>query len=49
MLQLAEQRKNPDEADNRFIRTCPVGVKSCFGSVGFYDHRDTDSDNDISK
>ena len=35
--------------DDRFVRTCPDGVKSCFGATGFYDHRDTDPTNDISK
>lgn len=34
--------------DDRFVRTCPDGVKSCFGATGFYDHRDTDPTNDIT-
>ena len=38
-----------NKVDQRFIRTCPVGVKSCFGATGFYDHRDNDPDNDICK
>ncbi|TRY77775.1 hypothetical protein TCAL_07851 [Tigriopus californicus] len=32
---------------NRFMRTCPVGVKSCFGATGFYDHGDNDPSNDL--
>ena len=35
------------KVDEKFVRTCPVGVKSCFGATGFYDHEDTDPDNDI--
>jgi hypothetical protein len=35
--------------DERFVRTCPVGVKSCFGATGFYDHDDNDPTNDICK
>ena len=38
-----------DAIDERFIRTCPVGVKSCFGATGFYDHDDSDPSNDICK
>lgn len=33
--------------DDKFIRTCPVGVKSCFGATGFYDHDDNKPANDI--
>ena len=35
------------KVDERFIRTCPDGVKSCFGATGSYDHQDNDPDNDI--
>ena len=35
------------KVDEKFVRTCPVGVKSCFGATGFYDHEDTDPENDI--
>ena len=35
------------KVDEKFVRTCPVGVKSCFGATGFYDHEDKDPDNDI--
>ena len=35
------------KVDERFIRTCPDGVKSCFGATGSYDHQDNDPENDI--
>jgi len=35
------------EPPNAFLRSCPVGVKSCFGAFGFYDYRDTDPENDL--
>eukprot|EP00093_Oithona_nana_P001207 01207.XXX_1839_2637_1 [CDS] Oithona nana genome sequencing. len=35
------------KVDEKFVRTCPVGVKSCFGATGFYDHEDNDPENDI--
>ena len=35
------------KVDKRFLRTCPQGVKSCFGAYGFYDHNDNDPSNDI--
>ena len=31
----------------RFLRTCPNGVKSCFGALGHYDHGDSDPTNDL--
>lgn len=34
--------------ESKFIRTCPVGIKSCFGAKGFYDRDDKDLLNDIS-
>lgn len=34
--------------ETKFIRTCPVGVKSCFGARGFYDRDDNNLKNDIS-
>lgn len=34
---------------NRFLRTCPAGVKSCFGAMGEWDHDDKDPSNDLSK
>ena len=37
------------EPPNAFLRSCPVGVKSCFGAFGFYDYRDTDPENDLSE
>jgi len=36
------------DVEKKFIRTCPVGVKSCFGAKGFYDRDDTKIENDIS-
>jgi len=44
---LDSQKKNNNVIDEAFIRTCPVGVKSCFGATGFYDHKDNDATNDI--
>ena len=35
--------------ESKFIRTCPVGVKSCFGAKGFYDRDDEKVSNDICK
>ena len=35
--------------ESKFIRTCPVGIKSCFGAKGFYDRDDKDLLNDICK
>ena len=35
--------------ESKFIRTCPVGIKSCFGAKGFYDRDDSNLKNDISK
>ena len=32
---------------NRFIRTCPAGVQSCFGATGVYDKKDKDPKNDV--
>jgi hypothetical protein len=32
-----------------FLRTCPIGVKSCFGAFGYYDHGDLDPSNDLSE
>ena len=40
---------NNGEVNDRFLRTCPVGVKSCFGAMGFYDHEDSDPTNDLSE
>jgi len=37
-----------DDYESKFIRTCPVGVKSCFGARGFYDRDDEKVSNDIS-
>jgi hypothetical protein len=34
---------------NKFVRTCPLGVVSCFGATGLYDHGDNDPSNDICK
>ena len=36
-----------DIIDESFIRTCPVGVRSCFDATGFYDHEDSEKNNDI--
>ena len=38
-----------DDFEGKFIRTCPVGIKSCFGAKGFYDRDDKDLLNDICK
>ena len=38
-----------DDFESKFIRTCPVGIKSCFGAKGFYDRDDKDLLNDICK
>ena len=35
--------------ESKFIRTCPVGVKSCFGAKGFYDRDDNTPRNDLCK
>lgn len=40
-------RLGVSEPPNAFLRSCPVGVKSCFGANGFYDYRDQDPDNDL--
>ena len=37
------------DVEKKFIRTCPVGVKSCFGAKGFYDRDDAKIENDICK
>lgn len=37
-----------NDYESKFIRTCPVGVKSCFGAKGFYDRDDEKVSNDIS-
>ena len=42
-------RLGVSEPPNAFLRSCPVGVKSCFGANGFYDYRDQDPDNDLSE
>ena len=34
---------------NGFLRSCPVGVKSCFGAFGYYDYLDDDPNNDLSE
>ena len=44
---MLESKKKNNVIDESFIRTCPVGVRSCFGATGFYDHEDTDKTNDI--
>ena len=41
--------ENKDKVPHAFVRTCPIGVKSCFGAWGFYDHRDEDPTNDLGK
>ena len=38
-----------NDYESKFIRTCPVGVKSCFGAKGFYDRDDEKVSNDICK
>ena len=38
-----------NDFESKFIRTCPVGVKSCFGAKGFYDRDDQKVSNDICK
>ena len=35
--------------EKKYIRTCPVGVKSCFGARGAYDRDDNNLRNDICK
>jgi len=45
--EMLESKKKNNVIDESFIRTCPVGVRSCFGATGFYDHEDTDKTNDI--
>lgn len=45
--EMLDSKKNNNQIDQAFIRTCPVGVKSCFGATGFYDHKDNDKTNDI--
>ena len=45
--EMLESQKKNNVIDEAFIRTCPVGVRSCFGATGFYDHKDTDATNDI--
>ena len=47
--EMLDSKKNNNQIDQAFIRTCPVGVKSCFGATGFYDHKDNDKTNDICK
>ena len=42
-------RLGVSEPPSAFLRSCPVGVKSCFGAKGFYDYRDQDPNNDLSK
>jgi len=32
--------KGDNDYASKFVRTCPVGVKSCFGAKGFYDGDD---------
>ena len=44
---MLESEKKNKAIDESFIRTCPVGVRSCFDATGFYDHEDTDKTNDI--
>ena len=43
------RRLGLSEPPNAFLRSCPVGVKSCFGAFGFYDYRDQDPQNDLSE
>ena len=40
---------NKDNYESKFIRTCPVGIKSCFGAKGLYDRDDSKLTNDIGK
>ena len=47
-VELADTMKD-GTVDDRFLRTCPMGVKSCFGATGFYDHNDHDQANDLSE
>ena len=42
-------RLGVSEPPKAFLRSCPVGVKSCFGANGFYDYRDQDPHNDLSE
>ena len=35
--------------EKKFVRTCPVGVKSCFAAKGVYDRNDARIEKDISK
>ena len=43
------RRLGLSEPPNAFLRSCPVGVKSCFGAFGYYDNSDDDPDNDLSE
>jgi len=40
--------KGEGDYESKFIRTCPVGIKSCFGAKGFYDRDDSNLKNDIT-
>ena len=44
---MLESEKKNKAIDESFIRTCPVGVRSCFDATGFYDHEDSEKNNDI--
>ena len=37
------------DIEKKFVRTCPVGVKSCFAAKGIYNRGDARIENDISK
>ncbi len=47
-MEMDMRNKGLDVPSDAYLRTCPVGVKSCFGATGFYDHKDKDPSNDLS-
>lgn len=46
--QYLKRGKEDSDYETKFVRTCPVGVRSCFGAKGFYDRDDARATNDIS-
>jgi len=47
ILKRGSKRSQIPQEINRFIRTCPAGVQSCFGATGVYDKKDKDPKNDV--